>query len=158
MVEVLKLPYRTIESISCVGPFFWSAWDQDEEDPHLRKHQVFQMFTIILILPRNRLPQIRRPQKRLHPRLGTNPLPLHKHDPHHRILQRHPLLGHSSQHQAPQSLLLADLPPPPPPHHNLLARHLLQNREETARSTRLAASARERRVHALGDPGTGELR
>src|SRR5688572_27768931 len=36
MVTALHLPYRSIESNSCVGPFFWSAWDQDEETPHLR--------------------------------------------------------------------------------------------------------------------------
>ncbi|KAF4626992.1 hypothetical protein G7Y89_g11165 [Cudoniella acicularis] len=36
MVEALNLPYRSIESTSCVGPFFWSAWDQDEENPHLQ--------------------------------------------------------------------------------------------------------------------------
>ncbi|TVY39155.1 hypothetical protein LOCC1_G005565 [Lachnellula occidentalis] len=36
MVEALNLPYRAIESTSAVGPFFWSAWDQDEESPHLQ--------------------------------------------------------------------------------------------------------------------------
>jgi hypothetical protein len=36
MVEAMNLPYRGIESTSVVGPFFWSAWDQDEENPHLR--------------------------------------------------------------------------------------------------------------------------
>ncbi|KAH8658766.1 hypothetical protein BGZ60DRAFT_531448 [Tricladium varicosporioides] len=36
MVNALHLPYRWIESMSCVGPFFWSAWDQDEETPHLQ--------------------------------------------------------------------------------------------------------------------------
>jgi hypothetical protein len=38
MVEVLNLPYRAIESTSCVGPFFWAAWDQDEVTPHLREY------------------------------------------------------------------------------------------------------------------------
>lgn len=37
MVNALHLPYRLIESTSCVGPFFWAAWDQDEENPHLRR-------------------------------------------------------------------------------------------------------------------------
>ena len=36
MVEVLNLPYRAIEGTSVVGAFFWAAWDQDEENPHLR--------------------------------------------------------------------------------------------------------------------------
>ena len=36
MVVTLNLPYRAIESTSAVGPFFWAAWDQDEENPHLR--------------------------------------------------------------------------------------------------------------------------
>lgn len=36
MVIAMNLPYRAIESTSCVGPFFWSAWDQDEESPHLQ--------------------------------------------------------------------------------------------------------------------------
>jgi hypothetical protein len=36
MVVALNLPYRAIESTSVVGPFFWAAWDQDEEFPHLR--------------------------------------------------------------------------------------------------------------------------
>ena len=37
MVETFHLPYRAIESTSAVGPFFWAAFDQDEETPHLRK-------------------------------------------------------------------------------------------------------------------------
>ena len=37
MVETMHLPYRGIESTSAVGPFFWAAFDQDEENPHLRK-------------------------------------------------------------------------------------------------------------------------
>lgn len=36
MVETLHLPYRGIESTSVVGPFFWAAFDQDEENPHLQ--------------------------------------------------------------------------------------------------------------------------
>ncbi|RDL40541.1 Uncharacterized protein BP5553_00520 [Venustampulla echinocandica] len=36
MVEALDLPYRAIESTSAVGPFFWAAWDQDEQNPHLQ--------------------------------------------------------------------------------------------------------------------------
>lgn len=36
MVQTLNLPYRAIESTSCVGPFFWAAWDQDEDNPHLQ--------------------------------------------------------------------------------------------------------------------------
>jgi hypothetical protein len=32
----MHLPYRAIESTSCVGPFFWCAWDQDYENPHLQ--------------------------------------------------------------------------------------------------------------------------
>lgn len=37
MVETFRLPYRGIESTSAVGPFFWAAFDQDEEFPHLRE-------------------------------------------------------------------------------------------------------------------------
>jgi hypothetical protein len=37
MVKAMHLPYRSIESTSVVGPFFWAAFDQDEETPHLRK-------------------------------------------------------------------------------------------------------------------------
>lgn len=37
MVRVMKLPFRAIETTSVVGPFFWAACDQDDEDPHLRK-------------------------------------------------------------------------------------------------------------------------
>jgi hypothetical protein len=37
MVEKLRLPYRGIETMSCVGPLFWASFDQDEETPHLRK-------------------------------------------------------------------------------------------------------------------------
>ncbi|KJZ74094.1 hypothetical protein HIM_06543 [Hirsutella minnesotensis 3608] len=36
MVRLLKLPYRAIETTSVVGPFFWCAYDQDDEDPHLQ--------------------------------------------------------------------------------------------------------------------------
>lgn len=36
MVRALKLPFRGIETSSVVGPFFWSAYDQDDDDPHLR--------------------------------------------------------------------------------------------------------------------------
>ncbi|EPE26344.1 hypothetical protein GLAREA_02256 [Glarea lozoyensis ATCC 20868] len=35
MVEAFHLPHKSIETSSCVGPFFWSAGDHDEEDPHL---------------------------------------------------------------------------------------------------------------------------
>lgn len=36
MIEKLHLPYKAVETTSCVGPFFWSAFDDDEENPHLR--------------------------------------------------------------------------------------------------------------------------
>ncbi|KAF4506699.1 hypothetical protein G6O67_006754 [Ophiocordyceps sinensis] len=36
MVRLLKLPFRAIETTSVVGPFFWCAYDQDDEDPHLQ--------------------------------------------------------------------------------------------------------------------------
>ncbi|RFU33233.1 hypothetical protein B7463_g3112, partial [Scytalidium lignicola] len=36
MVETMNLPYRAIESTSAVGPFFWSAYDQDDENPHIQ--------------------------------------------------------------------------------------------------------------------------
>ncbi|GAO16925.1 hypothetical protein UVI_02046360 [Ustilaginoidea virens] len=35
MVRLMKLPYRGIETTSVVGPFFWSSFDQDDDDPHL---------------------------------------------------------------------------------------------------------------------------
>ncbi|KAL6908816.1 hypothetical protein GGI43DRAFT_156228 [Trichoderma evansii] len=36
MVRTMKLPFRGIESSSVVGPFFWCAYDQDDDDPHLQ--------------------------------------------------------------------------------------------------------------------------
>ncbi|KAM0483200.1 hypothetical protein ACHAPX_002649 [Trichoderma viride] len=36
MIRSLKLPYRGIETSSVVGPFFWCAYDQDDDDPHLQ--------------------------------------------------------------------------------------------------------------------------
>ncbi|KAM7223811.1 hypothetical protein V8F06_000827 [Rhypophila decipiens] len=36
MVRNLKLPFRAIEGTSVVGPFFWCAFDQDDDDPHLQ--------------------------------------------------------------------------------------------------------------------------
>ncbi|KAH7328508.1 hypothetical protein B0I35DRAFT_403864 [Stachybotrys elegans] len=35
MVNVLALPSRAIETSSIVGPFFWSSYDQDDDNPHL---------------------------------------------------------------------------------------------------------------------------
>ena len=40
MVRAMNLPYRGIETNSVVGPFFWSAHDQDDDDPHLREFTV----------------------------------------------------------------------------------------------------------------------
>lgn len=45
MVRTLKLPFRGIETTSVVGPFFWCAYDQDDDDTHLRKFSCF--FNII---------------------------------------------------------------------------------------------------------------
>ncbi|KAK7417907.1 hypothetical protein QQZ08_011447 [Neonectria magnoliae] len=36
MVRELNLPFRGIETTAVVGPFFWSALDQDDDDPHLQ--------------------------------------------------------------------------------------------------------------------------
>ncbi|KAL2134236.1 hypothetical protein VTI74DRAFT_741 [Chaetomium olivicolor] len=36
MVRTLHLPFRAIEGTSVVGPFFWCAFDQDDDDPHLQ--------------------------------------------------------------------------------------------------------------------------
>lgn len=36
MVVAMHLPYRGIESTSAVGPFFWCALDQDEENPRIQ--------------------------------------------------------------------------------------------------------------------------
>ncbi|RSM13710.1 hypothetical protein CEP52_001777 [Fusarium oligoseptatum] len=36
MVREMRLPYRGIETTSVVGPFFWCAYDQDDDDPHLQ--------------------------------------------------------------------------------------------------------------------------
>lgn len=36
MVRAFRLPYRAIEGGAVVGPFFWSAFDQDDVDPHLQ--------------------------------------------------------------------------------------------------------------------------
>ncbi|PTB81159.1 hypothetical protein M440DRAFT_63201 [Trichoderma longibrachiatum ATCC 18648] len=35
MVRTLRLPFGAIETSSVVGPFFWCAYDQDDDDPHL---------------------------------------------------------------------------------------------------------------------------
>ncbi|PHH61113.1 hypothetical protein CDD81_775 [Ophiocordyceps australis] len=35
MMGVFRLPLRAIETTSVVGPFFWSGFDEDDEDPHL---------------------------------------------------------------------------------------------------------------------------
>ena len=44
MVRHLRLPYRGIETTSVVGPFFWSALDSDDDDPHLRMRSCFCPF------------------------------------------------------------------------------------------------------------------
>lgn len=36
LVRTFRLPFRAIEGTSVVGPFFWSAYDQDDADPHLQ--------------------------------------------------------------------------------------------------------------------------
>ncbi|KAK4152833.1 hypothetical protein C8A00DRAFT_44176 [Chaetomidium leptoderma] len=36
MVRAMHLPFRAIEGSSVVGPFFWCAFDQDDDDPHLQ--------------------------------------------------------------------------------------------------------------------------
>lgn len=36
MVREMRLPFRGIETTSVVGPFFWCAYDQDDDDPHLQ--------------------------------------------------------------------------------------------------------------------------
>ncbi|KAM5351369.1 hypothetical protein ACJ41O_004092 [Fusarium nematophilum] len=36
MIRELRLPFRGIETTSVVGPFFWCAYDQDDDDPHLQ--------------------------------------------------------------------------------------------------------------------------
>ncbi|AEO57656.1 hypothetical protein MYCTH_2304073 [Thermothelomyces thermophilus ATCC 42464] len=36
MIRAWHLPFRAIEGSSVVGPFFWSAFDQDDDDPHLQ--------------------------------------------------------------------------------------------------------------------------
>ncbi|KAL2879667.1 hypothetical protein SGCOL_004996 [Colletotrichum sp. CLE4] len=36
MVRAMRLPFRAIEGTSVVGPFFWCAYDQDDEDPTLQ--------------------------------------------------------------------------------------------------------------------------
>ena len=36
MVRSLHPPFRAIERTSIVGPFFWCAYDQDDENPHLQ--------------------------------------------------------------------------------------------------------------------------
>ncbi|KAJ2906843.1 uncharacterized protein MKZ38_010341 [Zalerion maritima] len=40
MVRGMSLPFRAIESTSVVGPFFWSAFNHDDSNPHL--HIVFR--------------------------------------------------------------------------------------------------------------------
>ncbi|CAK7268623.1 hypothetical protein SEPCBS57363_003187 [Sporothrix epigloea] len=40
MVRKLRLPFRGIEGSSVVGPFFWAALDQDDNNPHM--HIIFR--------------------------------------------------------------------------------------------------------------------
>ena len=37
MVRAMRLPPKGIETTAVVGPFFWSAFDDDDGDPHLRE-------------------------------------------------------------------------------------------------------------------------
>lgn len=37
MVRTMHLPTRGIEGSALVGPCFWAAYDQDDDDQHLRK-------------------------------------------------------------------------------------------------------------------------
>lgn len=41
MVRALHLPFRGVETSSVVGPFFWCALDQDDDNPHLRMRVPF---------------------------------------------------------------------------------------------------------------------
>lgn len=64
MVRTLRLPFRAIEGTSVVGPFFWSAYDQDDEDPHLRASSFSFSLPVshaLTVIDRNNLSQIRRP-------------------------------------------------------------------------------------------------
>ncbi|PKS10220.1 hypothetical protein jhhlp_001970 [Lomentospora prolificans] len=36
MVRGMRLPYRAIEGTGVVGPFFWSSYDQNDDDPNLQ--------------------------------------------------------------------------------------------------------------------------
>ncbi len=36
LVRTFRLPFRAIEGTAVVGPFFWCALDQDDENPHLQ--------------------------------------------------------------------------------------------------------------------------
>lgn len=47
-MRTFRLPFRAIEGTSVVGPFFWSAYDQDDDDPHLRN---FHPLSLLLIQP-----------------------------------------------------------------------------------------------------------
>lgn len=37
MIRGMRLPTSAIEGTAVVGPFFWSSYDQNDEDPNLRK-------------------------------------------------------------------------------------------------------------------------
>lgn len=54
MVRVMKLPFRAIETSAVVGPFFWCAYDQDDENPHLR------MLPLVLSLSASLVPSAHR--------------------------------------------------------------------------------------------------
>ncbi|OAA58583.1 hypothetical protein SPI_06656 [Niveomyces insectorum RCEF 264] len=46
MVRTLRLPFRAVEGSAVVGPFFWSAYDvQDDADPHL--HIIFRKSDVL---------------------------------------------------------------------------------------------------------------
>lgn len=159
MVRTLHLPFRAIEGTSVVGPFFWAALDQDDDDPHLRKSLTFKLSVYVRPLTspqRNHLPQVRRPQTRPDPRLGADAVPLVPYQHHDGLRQGHAVLRPGREHQAPARLRRPGPPPLAPAHHHPQPRPGPQERREAAHRARLAAQPRARRQHARGCARGGE--
>lgn len=93
-VKALTLPYRGIESTSCVGPSFWGAWNEDDETPHLRMSffQLSDRYLSCNNFNTNSLSQKQPSVQKFYQWLGAPTLTQHQQQHHNWILQRNPQL------------------------------------------------------------------
>ncbi len=96
MIKILHLPHRAIEGTTAVGPFYWSSWDQDDDNPHLRLLSPQQWSRTNL--SRDYLSQERRPEEGPDAGLGTHALPRHQRRRDDGIRQGHGQLGLARLH------------------------------------------------------------